>query len=272
MKILFLGDIVGRAGRDAVLKHLPVLKEKLKPDVIIVNGENAAHGKGITEKICKELYAAGIDCITTGNHIWDQNEVIRYIDSDPKLLRPINFPKGAPGRGAYTHTLSDGRKILIVNAMARLFMDAMDDPFAAVRDLVHAERMGVTVNAIFVDFHGEATSEKMSFAHHLDGKISAVVGTHTHIPTADAHILRGGTALQCDAGMCGDYNSIIGMNKDVSIARFTRKVPTEKMTPAEEEATVCGTYIETDDKTGHAKRIEPVRIGPWLHEFIPNVT
>jgi metallophosphoesterase (TIGR00282 family) len=268
MRILFIGDVMGRSGREAVEKHLPNLRKRLKTDVVICNAENAAHGVGLNKKICDDLYALGVDCVTSGNHIWDQREIILTIDNDPKLLRPINFPKGAPGKGSYLHMLPDGRKILIANVMGRLFMDALDDPFAAMAELLKTNRLG-PINAIFVDMHAEATSEKMARAHFLDGQVSAVVGTHTHIPTADCQILPGGTAIQCDAGMTGDYDSVIGVRKDIPILRFTRKMPTEKMQPAEGEGTLCGTFIETDDKTGKTTRIDMVRVGPRLKESVP---
>jgi metallophosphoesterase (TIGR00282 family) len=200
LKILFIGDVMGRSGREALQEHLPQVKEKLKPDVVIVNGENAASGAGITPKICEEFYSWGVDVITTGNHVWDQREIIPYIDKDQKLLRPANFPDGTPGLGATRHELDDGRVITVINAMGRLFMDSLDDPFRIVKELVEKEKMGKSTHAIFVDFHAEATSEKLSLAHYLDGKISGLVGTHTHVPTADAHIMPGGTAYMSDAG------------------------------------------------------------------------
>ncbi|MFA7275506.1 MAG: TIGR00282 family metallophosphoesterase [Pseudobdellovibrionaceae bacterium] len=264
MKIIFIGDVVARSGRDALAKYLPQIKNTYKPDVVIVNGENAAHGIGINEKIVTEFYELGADVITTGNHVWDQREVIPYIQRDPKLLRPINFPAGTPGNGSCIHTLRDGRKILVVNAMARLFMDPLDDPFAAMNDLVTKHPLGKAVQAIFLDFHGEASSEKMAMAHYLDGRVSAVVGTHTHIPTADAQIFTKGTAYQTDAGMTGDYNSVIGMKVDVPVLRFTRKFSIDKLSPAEGEGTVCGTIITTDDKTGLAVSISALRLGPRL--------
>lgn len=270
MRILFIGDVMGRSGRDALAKHLPELKAKLKPEVTIVNGENAAHGIGITGDICKEFYALGVDVITTGNHVWDQREIIPYIDRDPKLLRPINYPKGAPGKGYVVHQTPGGQKILVINAMARLFMDPMDDPFAAVNELLGTYPLGGMVNAIFLDFHGEATSEKMAMAHYLDGRVSAVVGTHTHMPTADTQIFNGGTAYQTDAGMTGDYDSVIGMKKDVPVQRFTRKMPTDRLSPAEGEGTVCGLFVETDSRTGRTLRAAPVRIGPRLHSALPD--
>ena len=264
MHILFLGDIVGRAGRDAVTTHLPRLREKLRPDIIIANGENAAAGFGITQKLAREFFALGIHCLTTGNHVWDQRELVGQIDQEPNLLRPLNYPDGTPGRGATIVAAADGRKILILNVMARLFMETLDDPFAVTQKFLAQHRLGQSVAAIFVDFHGEASSEKMAFAHFLDGRVSAVVGTHTHIPTADAMILPGGTAYQTDAGMCGDYDSVIGMKKEVPIAKFTRKLPTDRMAPAEGEATVCGILIATDDSTGKATSIRPIRIGGKL--------
>jgi hypothetical protein len=265
MKILFIGDVVARSGRDALIQHLPALKNTLQPDVIIVNGENAAHGIGINEKICQDFFEAGVDIITLGNHSWDQREVIPYIQREPRLIRPINYPAGTPGNGLIVHTLRDGRKILVVNAMCRLFMDPMDDPFAAMAQLVEKYPLTKSVQASFLDFHGEASSEKMAMAHYLDGKISAVVGTHTHIPTADAQIFPKGTAYQTDAGMTGDYNSVIGMRTEVPIQRFTRKFSIDKLSPADGDACVCGIFIETDDKTGLAKEIFPVRKGARLN-------
>jgi metallophosphoesterase (TIGR00282 family) len=270
MRILFIGDVMGRSGRDALAKHLPTLKTGLKPDVIIINGENAAHGIGITSDICKEFYALGVDVITTGNHVWDQREIIPYIDRDPKLLRPINYPKGAPGKGYVVHATPSGQKILVINAMARLFMDPMDDPFAAVNDLLNTYPLGGMVHAVFLDFHGEATSEKMAMAHYLDGRVSCVVGTHTHMPTADLQIFNGGTAYQTDAGMTGDYDSVIGMKKEVPIHRFTRKMPTDRLSPAEGEGTVCGLLIETDHKTGLTLKAGAVRIGARLKQELPD--
>lgn len=265
MRILFIGDVVARSGREALINFLPDLKNKLTPDVIIVNGENAAHGIGINEKICLEMFEAGVSIITLGNHSWDQREVIPYIQREPRLIRPINYPAGTPGNGHIVYTLRDGRKIMVVNAMARLYMDPMDDPFAAMAQLVEKYPLGKAVQASFLDFHGEASSEKMAMAQYLDGKISAVVGTHTHIPTADAQIFPKGTAYQTDAGMTGDYNSVIGMRAEVPIQRFTRKFSIEKLSPAEGEGCVCGVFVETDDRTGLAQDVFPVRRGARLH-------
>lgn len=270
MRILFVGDVVGRSGRDAIDKHLPVLINNLKVDVAIVNGENSSHGIGISPDICKSFYASGTHCITGGNHSWGNKDIMTYIDRDPRLIRPINFPKALPGKGFYIHSLSDGRKILIVNALARTFMEPLDDPFTMTMELIQVHTLGKSVQAIFVDFHGEATSEKMAFGHYLDGKVSAVMGTHTHIPTADDHILNGGTAFMSDAGMTGDFDSVIGVKKDVPIQKFVKKISIDRMSPAEGEATLCGCLIETDDKTGLAKNIGRVCVGPRLKTVMPD--
>jgi metallophosphoesterase (TIGR00282 family) len=268
MRILFIGDIMGRSGREGLEKHLPELREELKPDIVIVNGENAASGAGITEKFCKEFYSWGVDCITTGNHVWDQREILAYINRDKKLLRPINYPAGTPGNGVCRLKLDDGSTITIVNAMCRLYMDALDDPFARMREVLEEEKLGKNTDAIFVDLHGETTSEKMSFGHYFDGQVSAVIGTHTHVPTADAHIMPGGTAFMADAGMTGDYDSVIGVEKDIAIHRFVKKTPGERLKPASGKATLCGAFIVLDGK-GKAKSIEPVRVGGILPSHMP---
>jgi metallophosphoesterase (TIGR00282 family) len=268
MRLLLCGDVVGRAGREVVTTQMPRLRHALALDFVVANGENAAHGFGITDKICEEFYASGVDVITTGNHVWDRREIIPYIDGDPRLLRPINFPPGTPGRGHGVFALPDGRTVLVMNAMARLFMDAIDDPFAGVERLLDEHPLG-SVDAILLDFHGEATSEKMSMGHFCDGRVSAVVGTHSHVPTADAQILPKGTAYMTDAGMCGDYDSVIGMQKEAAIARFRRKMPGEKLQVAEGEATLCAAFIETDDATGLARRIAPLRLGGRLEAHWP---
>ena len=271
MRILFCGDIVGRSGREIVLQEIPKLKIQLNLDIIIVNGENAAHGFGISRSICKELYSVGVDVITTGNHAWDQREIISYIDQDKRLLRPLNAPEGTPGKGYVIIETAKGKNVLVVNPMARLFMDPLNDPFAAVDDLLKRHPLGGAISATIIDFHGEATSEKMAMGHYCDGRASLVVGTHTHVPTADAQILPKGTAYQTDAGMCGDYNSVVGMDKEVPVARFIRKMPGERMTPAQGPGTLCGVYVETDDTTGLAKNIQPVRIGGRLIPSMPQV-
>ena len=272
MRILFVGDIMGRAGREALATYLPGLQKKLKTDVTIVNGENAAHGRGITEKHCKQFFDLGVDVITTGNHVWDQREILKYITREPRLLRPANFPEPTtPGNGYYLHELMDGRKILVVNIMCRLFMDPLDDPFRRMEEILSDYKLGHNCDAIFVDLHGETTSEKMSFGHHFARRISAVVGTHTHIPTADAHILPGGTAYMTDAGMTGDYDSVIGVKKAPAIHRFTHKIPGEHYMPASENMMLCGALVVIDDNTGKAIAIEPVRVGDVLSETMPGV-
>ncbi len=264
MNILFCGDVVGRAGRDIVVEHLPDLRRRLALDFVIVNGENAAHGFGITDKICAELYDAGADVITTGNHVWDQREIIGQIDADPRLLRPLNYPAGTPGRGVGVFEATRGRRVFVVNVMCRLFMDPLDDPFPAVEEAVRTHPLGRAVDAIVIDVHGEASSEKMAMGHVFDGRASLIVGTHTHVPTADAQILGGGTAYQTDAGMCGDYDSVIGMKKDIAIERFRRKMPGERLSPANGDADLCAVYVETDDRSGLARYVAPLRLGRRL--------
>jgi metallophosphoesterase (TIGR00282 family) len=268
MKVLFLGDVVGRAGRDAIAAHLPGLRQSLGLDFVVANGENAAHGFGITERTARDLYEAGVDCITTGNHVWDQREILSTIDGDPRLLRPINFPRGTPGRGIGVFTLGK-RRVVVVNVMTRLFMDPLDDPFAAVDAVLATQRIGGGVDLLLVDVHGEATSEKMALGHFCDGRASLVVGSHSHVPTADAQILPGGTGYQTDAGMCGDYDSVIGMKKEAAVQRFVRKMPGERLSPADGEGTLCGVFAEIADGSGRATRIAPVRIGGRLIPAIP---
>lgn len=269
MRMMFLGDVVGRSGRDAALAALPDLVRSNAADFIVVNAENAAGGYGLTPEIADQLFAAGADVITTGNHIWDQKSIIGHIDRDPRILRPINFPVGTPGRGAHLYVARNGAKIYVLNVMGRLFMDALDDPFAACDRELAKHRLGQTADAILIDVHAEASSEKMALAHHCDGRVSFVVGTHTHIPTADAQILPGGTAYQTDAGMCGDYDSVIGMKKQISVQKFIRKMPGEKNTPAEGPGTVCGVSVDVDPGTGLATLIRPFRIGGRLAEALP---
>ena len=269
MRILFCGDIVGRSGREAITAHLPGLRRDLAVDVVIANGENAAGGFGITAKISDEILAAGVDVITGGNHTWDQREAFALAESESRMLRPQNFPAGTPGRGAAIYDVGRGRRVLVLNIMGRLFMDPLDDPFACVERELANHRLGASVQAIVLDLHAEATSEKMAMGHIVDGRVSLCVGTHTHVPTADTMILPGGTAYQSDAGMCGDYNSVIGMDKAVPIARFTRKLPTERMAAATGEGTLCAVFVETDDATGLARRVAPVRVGGRLSPTRP---
>lgn len=270
MKVLFCGDVVGRTGREALLANLPGIRKKLALDFVIVNGENAAGGFGITEKICQQFYEAGADVITTGNHAWDQDEIVAYIETDKRLLRPHNFPARTPGRGAGVFEAPGGRKVLVVHVMTRLFMDPLDDPFARVEDVLENHRLGATLDAIVLDVHGEATSEKMAMGHAFDGRVSLVVGTHSHVPTADAQILPGGTAYLTDVGMCGDYDSVIGMQKEEAVARFITKMRKGRLQPAKGEATMCAVFAETDDKTGLAVRVAPLRIGGRLAACWPD--
>ncbi len=270
MRVLFCGDVVGKAGRIALLSAVPRLRDELALDFVIANAENAAHGFGLTGNICKAFYEVGVDVITTGNHVWDQREIIDYIDGDPRLLRPLNYPEGTPGQGTGIYQADGGKTVMVIHPMGRLFMDPLDDPFGAVQRALLNHRLGATVDCIVVDMHAEATSEKMAMGHVYDGKVSMVVGSHSHVPTADAQILPGGTAYQTDAGMCGDYDSVIGMKKEAATARFIRKMPTARLEPAAGEATFCGVFLETDDATGLARRVSPVRLGGRLAEQVPD--
>jgi metallophosphoesterase (TIGR00282 family) len=269
MRILFIGDVVGRTGREAVGAALPRLRESLRVDLAVVNAENASHGFGLSPDMATALFAAGADVITLGNHAWDRKEIIPYIAETPRLIRALNFPPGTPGGGSVVVEVPGGKRALVAQAMGRLYMDPLDCPFRGTAELLTKHRLGVTVQAILVDLHAEATSEKMAFAHIFDGQVSVVVGTHTHCPSADAQILPGGTAFQSDAGMSGDYDSVIGMAKDSAALRFWRKMPGERLTPAEGDATVCGVFVETDDATGLARRVEPVRLGGRLAQAMP---
>jgi metallophosphoesterase (TIGR00282 family) len=271
MRLLFCGDVVGRSGREAVLKALPDLRQRLGLDFVVVNGENSAHGFGITPKICEEFFAGGADVITLGNHAWDQREILSYIDQEPRLLRPANMLKRTPGRGIGVFEATRGRKVLVVQVIGRLFMEPLDDPFHAVDLALDKHRLGATVSAALLDIHADATSEKMALGHYVDGRVSLAVGSHSHVPTADAQILPGGTAYQTDAGMSGDYDSVIGMRKEAAIYKFTRRLPGDKLGPADGEGTFCAVFVETDDATGLAKRVSAVRIGPRLANIIPEL-
>jgi metallophosphoesterase (TIGR00282 family) len=271
MRILFLGDVVGRAGRDAVTAALPGLRAALRIDLCVVNGENASHGFGLAPDMADALLRAGADAITLGNHSWDRREIIPYMAQQKRVIRPLNYPPGTPGEGSVVVDLPGGRRALVVNAMGRLFMDALDCPFRGTAELLARHRLGAggTVQAAMCDFHAEATSEKQAYGHSFDGSLSLVVGTHTHVPTADHHVMPGGTAYQSDAGMCGDYDSVIGMGKEGAATRFWKKVPGERLAPADGEATICGLFVETDDQTGLALRAEPVRQGGRLGPIMP---
>ena len=262
MKILFLGDIVGRAAREKVVEELPSIKNNYSIDFAIVNGENSAGGFGITEDICNDLFLSGVDCITTGNHLWDQREILDFIADENRLLRPVNFPKHTPGSGFNIFETSKG-KILVINVMGRLFMDPLDDPFKIIDEILTENELGKDIDAIVIDIHAEATSEKVALGHFCDGRASLVVGTHTHIPTADHQILAFGTGYQTDAGMCGDYDSVIGMEKTEPVRRFVEKTPGNRFSPAQGDATICGVIIETSE-LGLCSKIEPLRVGGVL--------
>jgi metallophosphoesterase (TIGR00282 family) len=269
MRLLFLGDVVGRPGRVAVSERLPELKRRWALDCVVINGENPAGGFGITEAICDELLAAGADAITLGNHSFDQREALVFIERQPKLLRPINYPSATPGRGATLIDTATGARVLVVNAMARLYMDPLDDPFSAVDRALNEAPLGRVSDAVIVDFHGEASSEKQAMGHYLDGRASLVVGTHTHVPTADYQVFDGGTAYMTDAGMCGDYDSILGMTKEEPVRRFVEKTPGSRLEAALGQGTLSGIAVETDDRTGLAIKVAAVRIGPRLSQVVP---
>jgi len=269
VRFAFFGDVVGRAGRKAVTTHIPRLRDDLKLDAVIVNAENMAGGFGVTQSTCESLFDAGVDVLTLGNHSFDNPAGISVIDNEARLLRPCNYPKGqVPGRGAGLYEIGNYR-LLVINVMGRVFMEALDDPFIAVRKELDAAPLGMVADAVIVDIHAEATSEKQAMGYFCDGDASLVVGTHTHTPTADARILPGGTAFQTDAGMCGDYNSIIGMESEEPLRRFTTRMRGGRFQPASGEATLCGVFVETDNATGLARRIEPIRIDGLLAEHIP---
>jgi metallophosphoesterase (TIGR00282 family) len=270
MRILFLGDVVGRAGRDAITERLPDLIERFRFDFVIINGENASHGRGLTEGHFKDLRAAGADAVTLGDHAFDQRDTLSYIVREPTLLRPLNMAEGTPGRGANLIEGRNGRRVLVINAQGRVFMEPIDDPFRAVEAAVAAAPLAEQADAIIVDFHTEATSEIQAMGFFLDGKVSLVVGTHTHIPTSDHRILKGGTALMADAGMCGDYDSVIGVEADEPLNRFLTGVPQGRFTPAEGEATLSGVAIATDDATGLVTYVSPLRVGGTLAQVLPD--
>jgi metallophosphoesterase (TIGR00282 family) len=269
MRILFVGDVVGRSGRTILLQRLPGLIADWKLDLVVVNGENAAGGFGITEAIYQDFLDAGADAITLGNHAWDQREALVFIERAPRLIRPLNYPPGTPGRGAAMIEAKNGARVLVINAMGRIFLEPLDDPFAAIERELAACALGRDADAIVVDIHAEATSEKQAMGYFADGRASLVVGTHTHAPTADQRILPGGTAFISDVGMTGDYESVIGMNKDEPLARFLRRIAQGKFEAASGPATLCAIAVETDDGSGLARRVAAVRLGGKLEEARP---
>ncbi|MCB5199535.1 TIGR00282 family metallophosphoesterase [Loktanella sp. TSTF-M6] len=270
MKIMFLGDVMGRAGRRAITDHLPRLRREWKLDFVVVNGENATNGAGLSPDHARLILDAGADVVTLGDHAFDQRDMMAFIEKEPRVLRPINFAKSAPGVGARVFTDARGRKVLVAQVLGQVFMKRpFDDPFSALDGVLKQYPMGGQLAASLVDIHCEATSEKMAVGHYCDGRASIVVGTHTHVPTADAMILPGGTAYLSDAGMCGDYNSVIGMQKDEPLRRFITGMPKGRFQPAEEDATLSGIYVETDDRTGRATQTVMVRQGGRLQQSGP---
>ena len=270
MRILFLGDVMGRAGRQAVQDRLSKLRADWRLDFVIVNGENASNGMGLTAAHAKLLLDAGADVLTLGDHAFDQKDMLQFCEAEPRIIRPLNYSKAAPGKGARVFTAPGGRKVLVTQVLGQVFMKRpFDDPFSAMETVLKTHPLGGMVNASLVDIHCEATSEKMAMGHYCDGRASIVVGTHTHVPTADATILPGGTAFQTDTGMCGDYNSVIGMQKEEPMRRFLTGMPKARFEPAKGEATLSGLYVETDDRTGKATRVEQVRQGGRLSQSGP---
>lgn len=269
MRFLFLGDVVGRSGREIVQEKLPDLRQQYDLDFVVVNGENSAGGFGITETIMQEFFDAGADVVTTGNHIWDQREALVFIERHDNLLRPLNYPPATPGKGAGLFKARNGAEVLVINAMGRIFMGELDCPFRAVEQELAKCPLKEAADVIMVDFHAEATSEKQAFAHCFDGQVSLVVGTHTHVPTADDQILPGGTGYMSDAGMCGDYNSVLGMEKDEPINRFMTKIPRGRFQPALGEPTLVGVAAEISDDTGLVEKLSPLRLGGHLRPITP---
>ena len=271
MRLLFLGDMVGRTGRTAVWEKLPGLISDFRLDFVIVNGENAAGGFGITEEIFRNTIDAGADVVTTGNHVWDQREALAFAGREHRFIRPANYPIGTPGRGTGLYEARNGARVLVANIMGRVFMHPeLDDPFVAGSNVLEHCSLGGEADAVVFDFHAEATSEKMCFGHYVDGKASLVVGTHTHCPTADHQILSGGTGYMSDAGMCGDYDSSLGMEKEEPLNRFLSKVPKGRFEAANGPATICGVGLDISDRTGLCEKIAPLRIGPRLAETVPD--
>jgi 2',3'-cyclic-nucleotide 2'-phosphodiesterase len=264
MKLLFIGDVVGSLGREMVTEYLPKLKSKYQPAFTIVNGENAASGRGITEKIYKQLLQDGANMVTMGNHTWDNKEIFNFIDNTKQIVRPANFPKGTPGKGLVFASVH-GKEIAIINAQGRTFMPPLDDPFLVVDELVEEAKKRTSI--IFVDFHAEATSEKQAMGWFLDGKVSAVIGTHTHVQTADNRILPKGTAFMCDVGMTGPYDEVLGMSKESVIKRFQTSLPVRFEVPKTGRKVLSGCLIEISDKTGEAKSIQRILINED-HQFI----
>ncbi len=260
MKVVYCGDVVGRAGRDAVLINLKKIREQFGADIVIVNVENAAHGFGVTPGIAKEFLESGADVLTTGNHVWQQRDIIPFLDENKRIIRPLNYPETANGRGTVEFELLNGKKILITQVLGRVLMESVDNPALAIDKLLKQYKLGANIDAIFVDIHAESTSEKLSMGYYLDGRVSIVAGTHTHVPTADAKVLPNGTAYITDVGMCGNYDSVIGFEKQAPIDRLCQRYTGSRLEVCRNNGTVWGIAVETDDKTGLAKSIEQFHI------------
>ncbi len=273
MRLGFFGDVVGRAGRAAVAEHLPRVRKQLKLDFVVVNGENAAGGFGITSSTAAELFDAGADCITLGNHSWDQAEALTFIERETRLLRPFNYPQtlNIPGRGAQLFTTPNGQRVFVIQIHGSAFMESLDDPIQGVQRALDEAPLRQVADAVIVEMHAEATAEKYIMGHFCDGRATLVVGAHTHVPTGDAHILTNGTAYMTDAGMCGDYDSVIGMKKGPLVQRASTRLPTERKSPAEGPATMCGVFVESDDNSGLAVRVAPIRVGGRLAQTLPSL-
>jgi metallophosphoesterase (TIGR00282 family) len=270
MRILFLGDVMGRAGRSAVAERLPTLRKEWGLDFVVVNGENASAGAGLTGEHARLILNAGADCVTLGDHAFDQKDMLSFIEQEPRVIRPLNFSKVAPGKGFRVFTATQGRKVLVTQVLGQVFMKRpFDDPFSAIETVLKQHPLGGAVQATLVDVHAEATSEKMGMGHWCDGQASLVVGTHTHVPTGDAQLLPGGTAYLTDAGMCGDYNSVIGMEKLEPLRRFVTGMAKTRFEPAAGPVTLSGVFVETDDRTGKAVRVRMIRVGGGLEEATP---
>ena len=258
MRIFYCGDIVARPGREVVLKNLAKIRADYKADVIIANVENAAHGFGVTPGICRDFLEKGADVLVTGNHFLNQRDILPYLNDCKVIIRPANIPAENPGRGFTIFELADGRRILVLQVLGRLFMEAVDCPVQAIENILKNYTLGKNIDAVFVDIHAEATSEKVSLGYYLDGRVSAVAGTHTHVPTADWRVLPKGTAYITDVGMCGNYNSVLGFDTAAPINRLCRRYVCDRLTPASGEGTLYGILVETDDKTGLAKSIQQI--------------
>lgn len=262
MRFFYAGDIVARSGREIVSEKLTYIKEKYKTDAIILNVENAAHGFGVTPGICRDFLAQGADILLTGNHFLNQRDIVPFLDECKTIVRPANIPDWNPGRGFVLYELPDGRKILVIQLLGRLYMEAVDCPVQTVDAILKNYTLGRNVDAIMVDIHAEATSEKQALGYYLDGRVSCVAGTHTHVPTADARLLPKGTAYITDVGMCGDYNSVLGFDVQAPINRLRRAYVGDRLTPAKGKASLFGIFVETDDSSGLAKKIEQIKISP----------